>query len=47
MKQFRIVLKGRNKSKCIVSEWFNCSDWTLQDMEQFKELGNYYIEYRG
>ena len=45
MKQFRIVLTGK-KAKA-TSEWFNCSDWTLQDMEQFKELGNYYIEYRG
>lgn len=41
MKQFRVVLNG------IASEWLNCSEWTVQDMEQFQEFGNYYIEYRG
>lgn len=40
MKQFRIVING------IASEWLNQAEWTIQDLEQFKEFKDYYIEYR-
>ena len=43
MKQFRIVLVDGKA----VSEWMNCSDWTIEDMKQFMEIPKYYIEYRG
>ena len=40
MKQFRIVINE------IASEWLNQAEWTIQDLEQFQEVENYYIEYR-
>ncbi len=43
-KEFRIVLgSGNNK---VVSAWMDASKWTLADMEQFKEIPNYYLEWR-
>lgn len=40
MKQFRIVING------IASEWLNQAEWTIKDLEQFKDFKDYYIEYR-
>lgn len=40
MKQFRIVFKNG------ATEWLNANEWTLADMEQWKEFGNYQIEWR-
>lgn len=40
MKQFRIVI-GRMATK-----WLDASDWSLLDMKQFEEMGNYQIEWR-
>lgn len=40
MKQFRIVI-GR-----LATEWQDASDWSLLDMKQFEEMGNYQIEWR-
>ena len=44
-KQFRIVFGTGNSQ--VKSAWLNADEWTLADMEQFKEIPNYYIEYRG
>lgn len=41
MLKFRIVLNG------IASKWLDAREWTVHDMLQFQEFGNYYIEYKG
>ena len=40
MKQFRVVIGNK------ASEWQDASEWTLEDMSQWKEFGNYQIEWR-
>lgn len=40
MKQFRIVF-GK-----LATEWLNADEWTIADLGQFKEFGNYSIEWR-
>lgn len=42
MKQFRVVWVDYN----LASDWLNQAEWTIKDLEQFKHLGNYYVEYR-
>ena len=40
MRQFRVVIGNK------ATEWLNADEWTLADMEQWKEFGNYQIEWR-
>lgn len=40
MKEFRIVINGK------ATAWLDASQWTIEDMAQFKDFNNYYIEYR-
>lgn len=40
MKQFRLRIKDK------VTPWLNADEWSLEDMEQFKEFPNYQIEWR-
>ena len=41
MKEFRIVFKNGS-----FTEWEDASKWTIEDMEQWKDFNDYYIEYR-
>lgn len=41
MKQFRIVFSNGS-----FTEWQDASEWTLEEMNQWKEFGNYQIEWR-
>lgn len=41
MKEFRIVFKSGG-----VTEWEDASEWTIEDMIQWKDFNDYYIEYR-
>lgn len=40
MKEFRIVFKNG------YTEWLNASEWSINDLMQFQELGDYQVEYR-
>ena len=41
MKQFRIVFNNE-----MATDWQYADEWTLEDMQQFKSLGSYQIEWR-
>ena len=40
MKEFRIVFKNG------YTDWLNAEEWSIEDLEQFKEFGSYQVEYR-
>lgn len=40
MKEFRIVVNGK------ATAWLDAASWTIEDMKQFAEFGNYEIEFR-
>lgn len=40
MKEFRIVFKNG------YTEWLNAREWSINDLMQFQELGDYQVEYR-
>ena len=41
MKQFRILFNNG-----MATDWQDASEWTLEEMSQWKEFGNYQIEWR-